>query len=206
MNRLLNDSFKPVRLLCELRYIPPDGGDPIIRNPPKSGSGGGAAKSSAAAPSLITSTGGLFGGAFALLVPFFDLRTNSFVFAIIDPNNFDSEEDCVYNFKMEDVKSGRVVDIHKVYLQYRDLGKVSFDVSVTATQFNRSTQKEKIEVATKTVKVGTTKGDQRIHSYFVDLKVQGERPQLSIVRKKDSGPLSIVTAMLIGNVSEENQL
>lgn len=205
MNRLLSGNFKPAKLVCELRYIPPDGGDPIIRNPPKGGGTNSGAGHSASVASLITSTGGLFGVNFALLTPFFDIRMQSFVFAITDPTNFDSEEDCVYNFRQED-KPGRTIDIHKVYLQYRDLGKVSFDVIVSATQYNRATGKETPDVAKKTVSVGSTRPDKKIHSYFVDLKVQGERPQLTIIRKRDKGPLAIITAMLMGNSSEENQL
>jgi hypothetical protein len=204
MNRLLNDSFKPSRLFCELRYIPPDGGDPIIRDPkPAPGKGGG--KAAASNISLLTSTGGLFGTAFVLITPFLNVQSGNYGFLITDPTDFNCEEDCVYNFRQED-KPGRVIDVHKVYLQYRDLGKVSFLATMTATQYNRDTNKETIDTDSKLVTVGNTKPDKKIHSYFVDLKVQGERPQLSITRKAGKGPLSIVTAMMIGNANEENQL
>lgn len=198
MNRLLNGIFVPSRLVCDIRFGPPDPPDPKPK-PPSKGTVG------AANASLITSTGGLFGSAYALLVPFFDNRSTKFVFAIYDPFNFDCEEDCVYDFRQED-KPGRVIDVHKVYLQYRDIGKVTYIVKVTATQYNRVTGKETIDTKSKTITVGNVKPDLKIHSYFVDLKVQGERPQLNITRKADKGPLSIVTAMLIGNSNEENQL
>ena len=155
-------------------------------------------------PSLVTSTGGLFGFNNILLVPFYDIRLNRTYFIMYDPSNFNCEDDCVYNFRLEEVVAGREIDVHKVYLQYKDLGKVTFKVIVSATQYNKALKKETINSKTVVVTVG--KGDGKIHSYFVDLKVVGERPQISIFRKGNAGPLSIVKVMLCGHSDEGEQL
>lgn len=202
MNRLLNGLFKPAKAEpCFLRifdsgYDPPDPKTPVK----KSGA------STAANISLLTSTGGLIGTNLVLLTPFYNAISKKYYFTIYDSSNFDTEEDCVYNFKMEDVQSGRNIDIHKVYLQYRDIGKVKFTVTVFATQYNKVKKTEKIVSDFQEVSVGTKKGDGKIHSYFVDLKVTGERPQCVITRKAADGPLAIVMAKMIGDVSEEQQI
>lgn len=177
---------------------PPDpGGNP---KPPKpSGPLGGQ-------PSLITSTGGLFGFNNALLVPFFDTRLNLSYFVVYDPADFNCEEDCVYNFRLESGAPGKEIDVVKIFLEYRDLGPVTFSVAVTATQYNKSKKKETIQRVEVSVSVGTKKPDKKIHSYYVDLKVVGERPQLSIVRKADAGPLSIIRATMFLATGEEGDV
>jgi hypothetical protein len=154
-------------------------------------------------PSLITATGGLFGTNNVLLVPFYDTRVNQSFFVLYDPTNFNCEDDCFYDFRLEDVQAAHNIDIHKVYFLYRDLGKVKFTVTVTATEFNRVTKKE--TTVSKSVQVTWGSGDNKLHSYFVDLKVVGERPQLHLFRKADAGPLAIVRAILIGH-SDEGQI
>lgn len=153
----------------------------------------------------VTSTGGLQGSLGLLLTPFFVNNIRRFAFFAYDTTDFDCEEDCVYNFKMEDVKIGRVCDIHKVYFQYRDIGKVTMTWTVSAYLLNRTTGKESFPSKSKTVTVGGL-SDNKIHSKFVDLKITGERPQLSLLRKANNGPLAIITAMFVGNMSEEEQV
>jgi len=200
-------SLKPCKLLLEIRQISNTDGNSIGSRGTGGGGGGGAsplAPKGASNLSLITSTGGINGTSSLLLVPIYITHLQKFVFASFDPTNFNCEEDCFYNFKMEDMKLGRNVDVHKVYLQYRDLGKVTFTVSVSAMLLNRKTNKSTLNNASKDLILGT--GDGLIHSKFIDLKVQGERPQLSITRKANNGPLSIIAAMLVGNMAEEEQL
>jgi hypothetical protein len=198
-------SYKPQRLVLENLAFPAEGGG---GGGGRGGSGGGGSSPSApkgaTSLSVVTSTGGLQGTTSFLIVPLLITKLNKFVFATFDPTNFNCEEDCVYQFKMEDVKIGRNVDIHKVYLQLRDLGKVTFNVKIAATLLNRKTNQE--QISTKNVDVTFGKGDGLIHSRFIDLKIQGERPQLTITRKANKGPLGIITAMLMGNMSEEEQL
>ncbi len=165
------------------------------------GGGGGSSKPLGAQPSLITSTGGLVGFNNTLLIPFFDTRTGMEYFVTYDPTNFNCEDDCIYKFRLESVAPGRTIDIHKVFIEYRDLGKVTFTTRVEATQYNKATKKETLVYKSVVSTVG--KGDKKIHSLFVDLKVNGERPQLIIIRKADDGPFSLVRAMLVGNSSEE---
>jgi hypothetical protein len=179
---------------------PPSGGG----TKPPSGGGSGA-PTGASDFSLITSTGGLTGLINLLVVPFFVKNLNNFIFASYDPTNFNCEENCIYNFKMEDVKPGRSIDVHKVYIQYRDIGKVTVSFTVTATLYDRVKDVSKIVVKTVPKTFGG-KADNNIYSKFIDLKITGERPQLSILRKANAGPLAIITAMLVGNSSEEEQL
>lgn len=161
-----------------------------------------------ASPTLLTATGGLFGLNNALLAPFVDTRNGKNYFVIYDPTNFNCEDDCVYNFRLESLKPGRNIDVHKVMIEYRDLGPVKFYVSVTATQYNKALKKETMVTAplkpVATVLKG--KGDKKIHTTWIDLKVVGERPQLTILRKANDGPLSIARVLLVGNSSEEDQV
>lgn len=178
-----------------------DGGS----NPPDPGGGGGTPKKSGplgGVPSLITSTGGLFGFNNALLVPFFDTRSGLSYFVMYDPTNFNCEEDCVYNFRLESGAPSKEIDVTKIFLEYRDLGPVTFTIIVTATQYNKALRKEKVVRKEVSVSVGTKKADNKIHSYYVDLKLVGERPQLSIFRAADAGPLSIIRAMMFINTGE----
>lgn len=199
MNRLLENQFVPPRALpCFLRiydsgYQPPEPKQPQPTGP----------ASNAANISLITSTGGLIGINWILLTPFYDSRIKTFYFAIYDSNNFDCEEDAFYDFKMEDVHPGRNVDVHKVYLQYRNIGIATFTINVTVVQYDKVKDKTKFITIPKVIKIGTAKPDSKIYDKYIDLKIVGLRPQLRISRKANSGPLSIVTAMLVGNMAEE---
>lgn len=156
-------------------------------------------------PSLITSTGGLYGYNNALLIPYQDANGRTYL-VIYDPANYNTEEDCVYEFKLEDISPGRAIDIHQVYFQYRDLGLVNFTVTVRGTLYDRATKKETLVSKTVIVKWGTTNADRKIHSYYVDLKTVCERPQLRVVRKADQGPLAIIRAMMFGNSDEDADL
>ncbi len=164
----------------------------------------GTTPSLGAQPGLITSTGGLYGQNNVLMAPYYHTLTGRFCFLYYDPNDFNCEDDCTYYFRMEDVQAGRAIDVHKVYFQYRDLGAVKFTTTVTATQYDKATKTEKIN--TQSVSVTWGKGDGKIHSYFVDLKVVGERPQLSVFRAANAGPLSFIRGLLIGHSDEGQQL
>jgi len=158
-----------------------------------------------ASPSLITSTGGLYGRGNILLVPFYNEATKLSYFVTYDSSNFNCELDCVYNFRLEEVAAGREIDVHKVFLKLRDLGAVTFSVTVTATQYNKSNQTETVNTQTVVIKNWGI-GDKKLHSYFVDLKVVGECPQLSVFRAANAGPLAIIKAMLCGHSDEGAQL
>jgi hypothetical protein len=202
-------SYKPCKLVLENIAFPAGAGEGGVGGGGGRGGGGGGGSSPSAPKgasnlSIITSTGGLQGLNSLLLVSVFINNLQRYAFATFDPTNFNCEEDCVYKFKMEDIKLGRNVDVHKVYLQLRDLGKVTFNVQVAATLLDRKTNKETISTKNKDVVFGT--GDGLIHSRFIDLKIQGERPQLIVTRKAKKGPLGIITAMFVGNMVEEEQL
>ena len=164
----------------------------------------GTTPSLGAQPGLITSTGGLYGQNYVLMAPYYHTLTGRFCFLYYDPNDFDCEDDCVYDFPMEDIQAGRAIDVHKVFLTYRDLGAVKFKLSVSATQYDKATKTEKVN--SQTVNIAWGKGDKQLHSYYVDLKVVGERPQLHIYRAANSGPLSITRAIMCGHGDEGQQL
>lgn len=207
MNKVFDNlhSFIPSKVRLELRIVDSQAGG--FEPPPTKGKGSSSTSKTAANISLLTSTGGVVGLLPFLIVPFFDNRTGKFIFAKYDSADFNCEEDCIYNFRQEDLQTGRNIDVSKIYIQYRDIGEVKFDVIVTATLYNRKTKKSKIvHDELENIVVGNKKPTKKIYSLFVDLKVTGERPQLSIVRKKDAGPLSIIKAMMIGDSSEEDQV
>src|SRR4051812_18879383 len=58
-------------------------------------------------PQLLTSTGGLAGIFGQVLLPLEDMISGNGFFYVIDPTNFNTEEDCTYFFRVETVKEGQ---------------------------------------------------------------------------------------------------
>lgn len=194
--------------------MPQQGGN---RNNLDGGGGGGgsgppgppkppAGKVPGGSPGLLTSTGGLFGIGGQLLIPYSDLRTKRFYIALIDPNNFDSEEDSQYFFPEEDVQPGKRIDVHKLEVEYRNIGvgKVSFGVTGYVPDPKDPTKPGTFTQKTKEVTLGTAKPDGKLYTIFVNLIISVIRPQAFLFRKFNSGPCAVTRVMMIGNSDEKD--
>lgn len=178
--------------------------------------GGGTKKSSATiggSPGLLTSTGGLTGAVGACYQPFYNPHTKSYNISVIDPSDFNTEEDVNYYFPEPDAQAGvgRKVTVHKVILTYRELGKVTFTFHIEAYISETDSYITESVVVNIDGKVNgkMRKGlfpDKKIHTKKLSLIVTGERPEPWIFRAADAGPLSIIKVVLCGTSDEGQQL
>jgi hypothetical protein len=160
-------------------------------------------------PGLLTSTGGLFGSSYFLLMPLFDSVFDKTYLAFIDPSNFDTEEDCFYTFRQEDVMPGRKVSVHMLIVTYREIGKCTFTIGVQS--YIAETDSFKVSsrqvVITPRLNSKNTFPNNKLKTRRVNIDViAGERPQVFVSRKANSGPLSITRVMMAGHADEKDFL
>lgn len=168
-----------------------DGGDPGGIITPPSGGGGGSSSPTPINLANLPVTGGLAGFNQALLVPGFDDLAQVNLFYVIDPTDFNCEEDVEYDFKLEEIVQGNDVTVHNVLIRYRDLGIVRLTVYISSTDIDKTVVKD--------ITLGTSNADGKLHTYKVDMKGTMEAPQLKIIRRANNGPLCITK--VIGEVS-----
>jgi len=194
------------RRLLQLRPFDPSGGE-------GSGTGGHpynppVGKSTIqGSPGLLTSTGGLIGTNFALLMPVFDIKFQKTYLAFIDSSDFNTEDDCFYTFRQEDVMINRKVSVHLLVVTYREIAKATFTIGVQV--FMAETNSFKI--SSKEVKIDKPLDKKAIFpSGSLKTKkipisvIAGERPQVFISRKADSGALAITRVMMVGKADEKD--
>jgi hypothetical protein len=145
----------------------------------------------------FSENGGFAATAFFLFVPTTTTAGQSFI-SIYDPSNFDDPDDASsYSWRAEDIEVARVPTIHRVILVYRDLGLATITVTVSGVNDNGATV-----TASKLTKIGSAAASNNLMTAFVDLTVSAFRPQLSISRAAGAGPVSIVSATMVGEVEE----
>lgn len=184
----------------------------------KGGSGGGGIPASLPGTNpggnagLLTSTGGLFGIGGLLLTPVINFSTGKSYIMLMDPTNFNCDENAEYDFPQEipprqAPQEGRDVTCHIIILKYRELGYVTFSVNVTT--FQKTTDSfitEQYKVSIPSVALSGVRKkqfpDERIHTLYIPIQVIGERPQVSVTYNANAGPLSIVSLVLCGNADE----
>lgn len=169
-------------------------------------------------PGLLTSTGGLFGGNGVLLTPVLNSITNNSYILLMDPSNFNCEEDCEYDFPQQipNVQSnpyqdGCIVNCNLIKLKYREIDKAQFTINITT--YNRDTDEFTsypfvVNIPSKPLskKRKALFPDKRIHTLFIPIDVPGERPQPTINSKGGSGAYSIISMILCGNADETPQV
>lgn len=183
----------------DVNDIPPRDPAKPIKPPPKSkGNLGGS-------PGLVTSTGGLFGTTKALLLPFYDTKNRNVSLNIIDPTNFDTEEDAFYYFPSPNIKDARAVTVHQVAIIYREIGPAIFSIGIIV--YIRRTDKfvfKEVPIVISNTSpnidvVNAPFPDMKLHTRYSDLRIDGERPQVYLRRKADSGPISIISVTIAGH-------
>jgi len=154
-------------------------------------------------PGLLTSTGGLYGFNYVLVLPILNTKHNIGQFFTLDIEDFNCEEDVEYIFKQEEMQHLRQISVHRILVTYRDLGKVKviFSVTTYSTESDKYTTKE-----SKIVTLGSAKADKKLHGKKIDIAITGERPQLRLFRKAKDGPLAITKISMVGTAPEEQQL
>jgi len=179
--------------------------------------GGGGTKTTSGtiggSPGLLTSTGGLTGLLGACYQPFFNPQTRAYYLALIDPTNFDTEEDGFYNFPEPDAPNGvgRVVTIHRVVMTYREIDKAKFNFGIETyladiDDFVQVTVPIVIAPPNGNKKRALSFPDGKIHTKRFGIVATGERPQPFTQRLANSGAYSIIKVVLCGNADEQDQI
>lgn len=144
--------------------------------------------------------GGFAGSTFFLFVPTSASDTGASFISIFDPSNFDDPDDpSSYSWRSEDLVVARVHTVRRVALVYTDLGVATITVTVTGTDDNGS-----VVTTAQKVKIGTPGASGNQLTILVDLQLAAYRPQLSVSRVAGGGPVSIVSASLIGEVDNSS--
>lgn len=170
--------------------------------PSSPSSGGGVTGTN---PGLLTSSGGLFGSASALLIPIFDPETGLKYIATFDPTDFNSEEDAEYRYRMEELTEGRLITISRVRIVYRNLGivKVTGRISGIVRLKDNTWKVVSIE---RVLILGDTSKDLSIRTDYFDIVITMERPQFRLIRLANDGPLAIISTTLITEVEQAAQV
>jgi len=181
----------------------PNGGGSGGRNPYKPPSGKSTIHGS---PGLLTSTGGLFGLNFKLLMPLFDSVFDKTYCALIDPEDNNCEEEAFYLFRQEDVMPSRFISVHKLIVVYKELGPAKFSIGVQV--YNRDANKfyqtsKQVEIKNRQDRTAPFP-DGKLRELPVDFVIEGERPQVFIRRKANSGPLCITRVHMIGKADQKD--
>ena len=166
-----------------------------------SGGGGSNGSGSAGVPvnfSMLPITGGLLGIDGAVIFAVFDVQLRATRFMYLSADNFDTETEAQYTFRVEDLQEGTQVTTSRLRIKYRNLGKTKIQVTLRGMYSEQ----------TKTLKLGpgTTNGqtrsvpaaDNRLYIAYCDFTFTDESPQVIIYRAANSGPLSIISVALMG--------
>lgn len=190
--------------------FPPIPGPP---SPPRK-PGSPSSKPLGGSPGLLTSTGGLYGVNGVLLTPVFNNISGKSYILLMDPSNFNCEENAEYDFPQgipavqnNPFQDGCNVNCHLIKLKYREIGIAQFTINVTT--FNRDIgdfQSFPYIVNIPNIPLtGKRKAkfpDQRIHTIFIPIDVPGERPQVTLNSVGGSGAYSIISLNLCGFADE----
>lgn len=156
-----------------------------------SGSGGAGAQG-AVNLALLPTTGGLIGYQVNMLYPIFDQLTSQNMIYLMDSNNFNTEEDVEYDFRVEEFEPGNEATIHRIVIRYRDLGIVTFTVAVvSATIISKGINTTIGSGNARTYTVGNSVPTGKIFTLLAALKVTTEAPQVKLFRKAGAGPLAV---------------
>ena len=149
-------------------------------NPP---SGGGGIPSTANLLN-VTSTGGLTGFNGVVMI-FAQSPLNGNITYKLDATNFNCEEDCEYDFRVEELQVYTQPTTSKILFRYRDLG------STFANFFFQGNVLGKAVISKIVTAVFGGANDGKIKTGYADLVFTAEAPQLIMQRPANSGSSSI---------------
>jgi len=161
---------------------------------PPSGQPGGGGGSPSNNPSIdlsqLTVTGGLSGTVGAVLVFGSSDFYSQPVGWVFDSEDFNSEEEAEYHFKVEEVEVYTQPTIVKVILRYRDLGKATLTGYFAGNVLQNSVASKMVTI------VFGGKADKKIYTTTFDLTCTFEAPQFILTRQPFSGAFSITKVLI----------
>lgn len=151
------------------------------------------------------------GGAFSIinsqlvLVPVYDTGTSPHSYLgtygasqLGVPSFNDSAQGSSYSFRKEEVSPSRVPTVRRVIITYRDLGTVAITLTLSGTNDSGAVT----TITSPSITLGNAAPTADILTKFIDLELTAFRPQLTINRAANAGPLSIVSVTLVGEVED----
>lgn len=111
----------------------------------------------------------------------------------------DSTTGSSYYFKAEDIIADRVPTIRRVIITYRNLGVATLTITLTGIDDNGAVVTNSI-----TATLGSVAANGNLLTYFGDITLTAFRPQLSITRAANGGPIAISTIVLVGRVEQQD--
>jgi len=144
---------------------------------------------------IIAPAGTVTGNAI-MLIPW-QTATGTGIGAFVTSNFNDPIQGSSYAYRIEDVDINRYPTVRRVILTYRDLGKATITVTLTGTNDNAQIVSNSV-----TIFIGNTVPTNTLITRLVDLTLSAFRPQLSISRAANGGPVSITRATILGESEE----
>jgi hypothetical protein len=146
----------------------------------------------------FSENGGFLATTFFIFCPTQASDSGASYIGIFDPSSFDDPNNgSSYSYKIEDVIVGRVPTVRRVILVYKDLGPATITVQLSGTNDNNN-----IVTASVKAKLGTTGATGALLTAFADVTLTAFRPQLTLSRAAGGGPLSIISATLVGEIED----
>jgi hypothetical protein len=114
------------------------------------------------------------------------------------PTANDDRDGFRYSYRVEDIIPDQTATVNRIVLTYRDLGATKLTFTVTASNDNGQ-----VISASTEVQIGNTIPTGALLTRFVDLAITGFRPQLTITKRANVGPVCIVAVTMKGTIEEE---
>jgi hypothetical protein len=141
-------------------------------------------------------------GAPTLLVPVKNLNNNQSSLGLFQVGVYnDPAQGSSHSYKVEDIIANYVPTIRRVVITYRDLGVANITVTINGTDDSGT-----VVTQSAAATIGTGGAPGILKTAFVDIGITCYRPQLTISRAANGGPVSISTVTMIGRVDATTTL
>ena len=177
-------------------------GNPYPGGFPGSSSGsssGGVPGPQAKSVNIPTSNGGVFAQQQIALFPCYSVNNNRYEYHTFDPTQGfnDPNASSEYHWRVEQVAPYRQATVRRIILTYRDLGQVAVTFTVTG-----SNDMQQVVSSSTSLGFGNAIPTGRLMTVPVNILLTALNPQVSVLRDKNEGPLSIAQIVVIGEVEE----
>lgn len=143
--------------------------------------------------------GGVFGTTWYLFIPSQTISSGLCYVGFYDiASHNDPVDGFHYSYRVEDVVPDQTPTINRVILTYRDLGLAKLTFTLTA-----SNDDGQVISASTEVQVGNAIPTGALLTRQVDISITGFRPQLTLTRHANDGPICVVAVTMKGEVEEE---
>lgn len=148
-------------------------------------------------PVPSTENGGFYASSLFLFVPVQAFSGAIYVGVYNYANFNDPNDGSSYSYRQEDIAVGRVPTVRRVVLVYRDLGIAKITIQLSGVNDNGQ-----LVTASAPFTIGTAAASTNNLTLLADVTLTAYRPQLTISRAANAGPVSIISATIVGEVEQ----